>query len=124
MKLGEWLSGLPRGVVVRGGVMQDTATGKWRAVFMTDGKDFAPRTSSQPASRRKLTWTRQFRHTVCKRIGCSREDRDEPTRRGAHWRLARERLICYVSVTIRTWRTRCRKWLCMRSRDAPSIVGS
>ena len=39
MKLGEWLSGLPRGVVVRGGVMQDTATGKWRAVFMTDGKE-------------------------------------------------------------------------------------
>jgi hypothetical protein len=39
MKLDEWLSGLPQGVVVRGGVMQDTATGKWRAVFMTDGKE-------------------------------------------------------------------------------------
>lgn len=39
MKLDEWLSGLPLGVVVRGGVMQDTATGKRRAVFMTDGKE-------------------------------------------------------------------------------------
>jgi hypothetical protein len=39
MKLGEWLSGLPQGVVVRGGVMQDIATGKWHAVFMTDGME-------------------------------------------------------------------------------------
>jgi hypothetical protein len=39
MKLGKWLSRLPQGAVVRGGVMQDPATTKWRAVFMTDGKE-------------------------------------------------------------------------------------
>jgi hypothetical protein len=39
MKLDKWLSRLPQGTVVRGGVMQDTATGKWRAVLMTDGKE-------------------------------------------------------------------------------------
>jgi hypothetical protein len=40
MKLGKWLSGLLRGVVVRGGVMQDPATTKWRAVFMAShGKE-------------------------------------------------------------------------------------
>jgi hypothetical protein len=39
MKLGEWLGGLPRGAIVRGGVKQDPATGKWCALFMTDGKE-------------------------------------------------------------------------------------
>ena len=38
MTLGEWLRELPQ--AVRGGVMQDTATGKWHAVFTTnDGKE-------------------------------------------------------------------------------------
>ena len=39
MKLDKWLSRLPQGAVVRGGVMQDLATTKWRAVFMTGGKE-------------------------------------------------------------------------------------
>jgi hypothetical protein len=38
--LGKWLRGLPPGAVVRGGVMQNTATGEWHAVLTTnDGKE-------------------------------------------------------------------------------------